>query len=562
MEDVRLLEVLDDAAAAVKSALDRLEEWGPTGGKPGQYHLDLAADAAALPVLHGAGLAVLSEESGVSGDGPSGLLAVIDPVDGSTNAHRRVPFYSTSICVLDDGRTRVGLVRNHANGDRFAAVRRGGADKNGGAISPSACDQLRKAIVGISGFPGTSPGWAQFRALGAASLELLRSCRGRARRVHGGRPRAPCFGWDYLAGLLVCREVGGGRRRTARGASSWSGTHRAGRPFVAATRALADRWPARIGLRTERRELRAPAPCVLRKTWRTLEPLHGMVYFVPEAAEAYAHIGVTGRAGYFASRAAPMGAVTAEVVVSTFFNLNPELVYAAIPAAWEPATPGADRRPQFGAVDDMFGALSGRLSSIRGDGTGGTSRSACRGGGGPPAFEGRPLAAAHADIPWPSDPHLALWHAQSMLREYRGDGHIALLVVRALGDRVAGHDAGGGGRPGACVAVDPGLARRRLAGGRSMHYANGGGWSGASQLRFSEWGADPTSRDRGRDRRPGGGALRSIGGRWVRGVAGIGAPMEPALRRTSGLMRPRGSGGGPEVPGSGIIGPAPKRLGS
>ncbi len=60
-----------------------------------------------------------------------------------------------------------------------------------------------------------------------------------------------------------------------------------------------------------------------RKTWRTLEPLHGMIYFVPEAAEAYARVGVTGRAGYFASRAAPMGAVPAEVVISTFFNFNP-----------------------------------------------------------------------------------------------------------------------------------------------------------------------------------------------------------------------------------------------
>ena len=70
-----------------------------------------------------------------------------------------------------------------------------------------------------------------------------------------------------------------------------------------------------------------------RKTWRTGEPLHGMIYFVPEAVEAYARLGITGRAGYFASRAAPMGAVSADVVVSTFFNFNQELVHAAIPHA-------------------------------------------------------------------------------------------------------------------------------------------------------------------------------------------------------------------------------------
>jgi hypothetical protein len=96
-----------------------------------------------------------------------------------------------------------------------------------------------------------------------------------------------------------------------------------------------------------------------RKTWRTLEPLHGMVYFVPEAAEEYARLGVTGRTGYFASRAAPMGAVTADVVVSTFFNFNPELVHAAIPGVWEVATPVALVAARFAAVDAAFRRLLG-----------------------------------------------------------------------------------------------------------------------------------------------------------------------------------------------------------
>src|ERR1700735_2087297 len=96
-----------------------------------------------------------------------------------------------------------------------------------------------------------------------------------------------------------------------------------------------------------------------RKTWRTLEPLHGMVYFVPEAEEAYGRLGITGRAGYFASRAAPMGAVTADVVVSTFFNFNPELVHAAIPTSWEIATPAAMVAARFDAVDAAFRRLLG-----------------------------------------------------------------------------------------------------------------------------------------------------------------------------------------------------------
>ena len=246
MDDVRLLEVLDEAVHAVRGALEVLEDWGPSGGKPGQYRLDLAADGAALPVLHGAGLAVLSEESGTTGDGPSGLLAVIDPIDGSTNADRGVPFYSTSICVVDAEGPRIGLVVNQANGQRFAAVRGGGAEKDGQAIAPSGCEDLGSAIVGISGFPEHHPGWAQYRALGAASLECCAVAEGvlDAYLVVGG---STLYSWDYLAGLLICREVGvaegerAGRDLVVRDASSR-------RPVVAATRRLAERLIAEVGL--------------------------------------------------------------------------------------------------------------------------------------------------------------------------------------------------------------------------------------------------------------------------------------------------------------------------
>jgi fructose-1,6-bisphosphatase/inositol monophosphatase family enzyme len=246
VDDVRLLEVLDEAVRAVRAALADLEDWGPSGGKPGQYKLDLAADAAALPILHGAGLTVLSEESGVTGDGPSGLLAVIDPIDGSTNAHRGVPFYSTSICVLDADGPRLGVVTNQATGERYAAVRGAGAEKNGRPIAPSRCEDLRRAIVGISGFPGYYPGWAQFRALGAASLECCAVAEGvlDAYMVVGS---STLYSWDYLAGLLICREVGAadgereGRDLVVRDASTR-------RPIVASTSRLAERLAEEEGL--------------------------------------------------------------------------------------------------------------------------------------------------------------------------------------------------------------------------------------------------------------------------------------------------------------------------
>jgi len=237
MDEVRLLEVLDDAVVAVRAALDELEDWGPSGTRPGQYRLDVAADDAALPILRGAGLAVLSEESGLTGDGHSGLLAVIDPVDGSTNAHRGVPFYSTSICVVDADGPLVGLVVNQEIGTRYAATRGGGAERDGRSITPSGCDELGQAIVGVSGFPGRHPGWAQFRALGAASLECCAVAEG-VLDAYMTAGRSTLYGWDYLAGLLVCREAGAaaterdGRDLVVRDDSSR-------RPVVAATDALA-----------------------------------------------------------------------------------------------------------------------------------------------------------------------------------------------------------------------------------------------------------------------------------------------------------------------------------
>jgi hypothetical protein len=78
-------------------------------------------------------------------------------------------------------------------------------------------------------------------------------------------------------------------------------------------------------------------PVVARKTWRTLEPYHGLVYFAPEPAARYAELGIRGMAGYFGSRAAAMGAVGPEVVAATFFNFRPSVVHGAIPAAWEAA---------------------------------------------------------------------------------------------------------------------------------------------------------------------------------------------------------------------------------
>ena len=100
-------------------------------------------------------------------------------------------------------------------------------------------------------------------------------------------------------------------------------------------------------------------PLTARKTWRTVEPLHGMIYFAPEAAASYTRLGLDPGAGYFASRSAAMGAVGADTVISTFFNFNPELVRAAIPAAWEVTSPAAVLEARVGAADAALTRMLG-----------------------------------------------------------------------------------------------------------------------------------------------------------------------------------------------------------
>lgn len=208
-----LLPVLRAAAVAVRSTLSGLDDWGLAGTRPGQYRSDLAADEVALAVLDEAGLGVLSEESGLH-DEARPLLAVIDPVDGSTNASRRFPWYATSICVLDADGPLAALVVNQATGTQYEAERGKGATRDGRPISPSTATELRHSIVGLSGFPGRYLGWNQYRALGAAALDLCCVADGSldcyldcSRSAHGA--------WDYLAGMLVCTEAGATMGETA-----------------------------------------------------------------------------------------------------------------------------------------------------------------------------------------------------------------------------------------------------------------------------------------------------------------------------------------------------------
>jgi hypothetical protein len=228
------------------------------------------------------------------------------------------------------------------------------------------------------------------------------------------------------------------------------------------------------------------AAIIARKTWRTLEPIHGMVYFAPEAATHYGALGLEGPMGYFASRSAPMGAVAAEVVIATY-NFNPVLVRSAIPEAWARATTEAILAARLAVAD-------GALTRLLGEGRHSSemakaaelakvaAEAACT------RPQGRALFAGHASLSWPDEPHLVLWHAQSLLREFRGDGHIAALVDADLNpvEALVMHAASGEVAEGPLRATRSWSAEEWAAGVESM---TARGWLEAGTLTLSPEGA-------------------------------------------------------------------------
>jgi myo-inositol-1(or 4)-monophosphatase len=206
VDDDQLLRLCHEVADAVAAALSEVPDWRGGGGRPGQYAIDLVADRAALGVLDGTGLGVLSEESGASGH-QGGPVAVVDPVDGSTNASHGLPWYATSICVVDGAGPRVAVVANQATGTRYHAVRGGGAWRGEARLQASTTMTMGGAIVGLSGYPRRHLGWSQYRAFGAAALDLCAVAEG-SLDAFSSVGFAHLGPWDYLGGMLLCTEAG------------------------------------------------------------------------------------------------------------------------------------------------------------------------------------------------------------------------------------------------------------------------------------------------------------------------------------------------------------------
>jgi myo-inositol-1(or 4)-monophosphatase len=204
-----LLELFDVCGAAQRGALATIAapHRRARTDQPGQYALDLVADAAVLPVLHAAGVRVLSEESGWTGADDAAITVVLDPVDGSTNCARQIPYWCISICALDADGPLCSLVQHGVTGARYTAIRGEGAWLDGTPITTAPTTDLARSVVAISGLPPRVIGWRQFRALGSAALALCDVAAGHVDGYLDGHANqhAP---WDYLGALLVCREAG------------------------------------------------------------------------------------------------------------------------------------------------------------------------------------------------------------------------------------------------------------------------------------------------------------------------------------------------------------------
>jgi fructose-1,6-bisphosphatase/inositol monophosphatase family enzyme len=202
------LALFGSIADAVGEGLRVVTDWGPSGQREGQYSADLIADQIVLAALADADLSVLSEESGLTIRGSADLV-IVDPLDGSTNASHGVPWFATSLCLVDADGAAAALVRNQANGETYTAIRGQGAWCGDTKLSASRCTDLADAFVGLSGLPPRHLGWRQYRALGAAALDLCLVASGVldgfidcSVDAHGV--------WDYAAGVLICSEAGAG----------------------------------------------------------------------------------------------------------------------------------------------------------------------------------------------------------------------------------------------------------------------------------------------------------------------------------------------------------------
>lgn len=170
----------------------------------------------------------------------------------------------------------------------------------------------------------------------------------------------------------------------------------------------------------------------IRQLWQLLEPVHAIVYFAPECYEEAAALGYATDDRwpmYFAFRTAPLGPAEPDLVSALFYFFSPRLVRRYI---------GRDRRtaPADRILEARATGARRALDAVLGERTASPdlaeAAQLARRAAQAATTAGRPLAAANAALPWPEAPHAVLWHAATILREHRGDGHLAAVQAHHL----------------------------------------------------------------------------------------------------------------------------------
>lgn len=254
-------------------------------------------------------------------------------------------------------------------------------------------------------------------------------------------------------------------------------------------------------------------PARVRQMWHLLEPLHAVLYYAPEAFDEAAALGydVEERwASYFAWRAAPLGAVGVEEVVRTFHSFAPAMVERYVPGVWATAVPEAVLAARLRAVDRTYRALFGER--VEGPEFAEAAALARRAAEAVAQGTAGGLGPANSGLPWPDAPHLVLWQAATVLREHRGDGHIAALAGAGLDpvESLVSFAAVG--------AAPPEVFASRGWGGGGMEC----GPAAAARARAAGGGRHGHGRG-ARTAREGGAAYRRGGRRAVAGAGGVGA---------------------------------------
>ncbi|MFI7640788.1 hypothetical protein [Nonomuraea sp. NPDC049400] len=169
-----------------------------------------------------------------------------------------------------------------------------------------------------------------------------------------------------------------------------------------------------------------------RRMWHQLEPIHAVLYFSPQAFEEAAALGYDVESrwpSYFAYRTAPLGRAGSRLATAAYYSFSPRMIGEHVPAVWEVASPNKALDARLTAVDRTYRHLLG--DKVAGPDVAEAAELARRAAESV-TVSGRPFAAANLDLPWPDEPHLVLWQAATVLREHRGDGHLAALLAAGL----------------------------------------------------------------------------------------------------------------------------------